>query len=265
MTVIDAAPDKARPCTVGRRRQFLGAPFGMLTIDAVLELLAGASPATEFRYVVTPNVDHVVRLQKSTEIRLYYQQAWLSLCDSRPIAALARLLFLKIPVVCGSDLTAAMFRSVIRDNDIINLIAPSETVVRKMRSAYPKIRFRVHLPPHGLWNNPQALQACVDFAANSQARFTFLAVGSPQSEKIAYELSRRPEARGIGLCIGASLEFLVGEKKRAPLWMRRAGLEWLHRLTSDPKRLWRRYMLAVLPLARLFYSEIVRSGRKAPY
>ena len=50
-------------------------------------------------------------------------------------------------------------------------------------------------------------------------------------------------AVGVGLCIGASLDFLTGRKARAPLWMRKASLEWLHRLLSEPRRLWRRYLV----------------------
>lgn len=266
MAVIEAAPyEMQRPAGSGRR-SFLGAPFDLMTPAAVLDFVANSGPETGFRYVVTPNVDHVVRLRGNAQIRRYYQQAWLSVCDSRPIAGLARLLFLRLPVVTGSDLTASIFNSVIRDGDLITLIASDEAVVRDIRLRYPKVRFRAHLPPQGLWNNEDALRACVDFAARAEARFVFIAIGSPQAEKIAYELSRHPEARGIGLCVGASLEFLVGTKKRAPIWMQHLGLEWLHRLTTDPKRLWRRYAHAVLPLVTLFYHEVIGRGpRLGPY
>jgi exopolysaccharide biosynthesis WecB/TagA/CpsF family protein len=266
MAVIEAPPYEVRRPDPGGRRSFLGAPFDLLTPSMVLDLVANNHSGMGFRYVVTPNVDHVVRLQGNAQIRGYYQQAWLSVCDSRPIAGLARLLFLRLPVVTGSDLTASIFNSVIRDGDLITLIASDEAVVRDIRLRYPKVRFRAHLPPQGLWNNEEALRACVDFAARAEARFVFIAIGSPQAEKIAYELSRHPEARGIGFCVGASLEFLVGAKRRAPLWMQHLGLEWLHRLATDPKRLWRRYVHAVLPLASLFYNEVTGRGQRlGPY
>ena len=52
-----------------------------------------------------------------------------------------------------------------------------------------------------------------------------------------------PDAGGTGLCIGASVEFVTGAKRRAPRWMQRLGVEWLHRLLSEPGRLWRRYLV----------------------
>ncbi|WP_117190464.1 WecB/TagA/CpsF family glycosyltransferase [Rhizobium terrae] len=263
MAIVDVPsyPIDRGPAKSGRR-YFLGSPFDPLTHENVLDMVRNAAPGLRFRYIVTPNVDHVVRLQRNGGLGQYYKNAWISVCDSRPIAGLARLLFLKLPVVTGSDLTAGIFSSVIRDGDLITLIAPHESVVRDLRARYPGVQFRACLPPHGIWDNPEALEACVEFAVAAEARFLFIAVGSPQSEKIAYELSRHPEARGIGLCIGASLEFLVGAKRRAPVWMRRSGLEWLHRLCSDPRRLWRRYVYAVLPLAMLFYGELIGRGSR---
>ena len=71
----------------------------------------------------------------------------------------------------------------------------------------------------------------------------FFAIGAPQSELVCALAVERGKARGVGLCIGASLEFLTGAKSRAPLWMQRAGLDWLFRLASEPARLWRRYLV----------------------
>ena len=71
----------------------------------------------------------------------------------------------------------------------------------------------------------------------------FSAIGAPQSELICALIRQRGEATGVGLCIGASLEFLTGAKRRAPRWMQKAGLEWLFRLANEPGRLWRRYLL----------------------
>ena len=70
-----------------------------------------------------------------------------------------------------------------------------------------------------------------------------LAVAMPQQEILALRVAQAGGAVGVGLCIGASLDFLTGRKARAPLWMRKASLEWLHRLLSEPKRLWRRYLV----------------------
>ena len=256
MTSIElfAANDQA---AVARPRQyFLNAPFDLIEHDAVVEMIAKSDPAGRFRYVVTPNADHVVRLNREPDLRPYYDSAWLTLCDSRPISLFARTRSRKVTHVTGSDLTVSLFRLVVKAGDRIALIAGGEQVVDDLRLAYPDVDFRVHIPPMGLWTNPQAQHDCVEFALREGGRFLFITVGAPQSEKIAYLLSQQPSATGIALCVGASLEFLVGTRKRAPFWMRRLSLEWLHRLASDPKRLWRRYVHGFVPLMMLFSVEL---------
>lgn len=239
-----------------KRRHFLGAPFDYLSEETAIDLISQSENTTPFRYLVTPNVDHVVRLKKNRELYKYYEGAWLSLCDSRPITGLAYLRSSHLPLVTGSDLTAVLFASVIRKGDLVTLIAANEDIFHAMEAAYPSVRFRAIIPPQGVLNDRAALDACIDFVVSAESRFVFIAIGSPQSEKIAYELSLHPDARGVGFCVGASLEFIVGAKKRAPLWMRRFSLEWLHRLMLDPKRLWRRYFGAVIPLVGLFFEEL---------
>lgn len=245
---------------VRKRRTYLGAPFDPLTQREVLQAIATHPGTARFRYVVTPNVDHVVRLKENGELRRCYQDAWMSVCDSRPIARLARASSIHLPLVTGSDLTVSLFRSVVQPGDLITLIVGNDKIAEDLIAAYPDFTFRYHVPPPSVWAKPEALKACIDFAAGAPARFVFIAIGSPQSEKIAHELSRRPDARGVGLCVGAALEFLIGSRKRAPRWMRTSGIEWLHRMGTDPKRLWRRYVFAVLPLARLVLSEL--AGRR---
>src|SRR5881628_3239252 len=95
----------------------------------------------------------------------------------------------------------------------------------------------------GLKHKPAARDAAAEFIASADARFIFLAVGSPQQEMVAHEVSSIEGATGIALCIGAGLEFVTGEQKRAPKTMQLLGLEWAHRLLSNPRRLWRRYLV----------------------
>lgn len=242
----------------GKRVYFLGAPFDCVAQSTVVKLVNGCRSGVRFRYVVTPNVDHVVRLHDNSTLAPYYDQAWLSLCDSQPITRLAKVLSLDLPLVTGSDLTALLFNSVIQNGDRVTIIAANEEVVRGLERAYPTVYFSAFVPPNGVWSNAAALKSCVDFAISERARFIFIAIGSPQSEKIAHTLLTHPDAEGVGFCIGASLEFITGAKKRAPTWMRRSGFEWLHRLASDPRRLWRRYAFAVVPLMRLFIEEVAR-------
>lgn len=257
MTALEAPPANSACASGPGRQRFLGAPFDSIPQDTAIDLVGSSETRSKFRYVVTPNVDHIVRLSGNRTLAPYYDAAWMSLCDSRPISALAHAVSLNLPLVTGSDLTARLFKTVIKDGDLVTLIAGDAGLVNEMETAFPTVRFRSFVPPRGVMNDPVALQACVDFAAAEAARFVFIAIGSPQSEKIAHALAQRPDACGVGLCIGASLEFLVGAKKRAPMWMQNIGLEWAHRMASDPKRLWRRYVFAVAPLAQLFVKELL--------
>ncbi|GAA0281343.1 N-acetylglucosaminyldiphosphoundecaprenol N-acetyl-beta-D-mannosaminyltransferase [Methylorubrum aminovorans] len=241
------------------RERFLKAPFDSLEPAEVLALLsrapAGLDPAP-FRYVVTPNVDHVVRLSADPSLAPLYEGAWLSLCDSKPIAALSRLLIPGgLPHLPGSTLTEILFRTVIAPSDRIALVVAHPSLAAQMRAAFPEVAFDILAAPPDIDGDPAAFAACAAFVAGSTARFTFIAVGAPRSERIAFQASLDPAARGTALCVGASLEFLVGRKRRAPLWMQRAGIEWLHRLAGEPRRLWRRYLFGVAPLARLALAE----------
>ncbi len=105
------------------------------------------------------------------------------------------------------------------------------------------------------------MRDAVDFVLAHPSRFVFLAVGSPRQEMLADAIRATGQATGLGLCIGASLEFLAGASRRAPRWMQRAGLEWLHRLGSDPRRLARRYLVEDPPIFRLLLRE--RLARRA--
>ena len=240
------------------RNYFLNVPFDHIDQNNATAHIDAADISARFRYIVTPNADHVVRLNKEPALRPYYEDAWMTLCDSRPISLFARARSRPMTHVTGSDLTVRLFQSVIHPGDCITLIVGSEKVAADVRAAYPDIDFRVHIPPRGLWTNSEAQQQCVDFVLREHGRFVFIAVGSPQSEKIAYMLSKSPAATGVGLCVGASLEFLVGTKQRAPIWMQRMSLEWLHRMASDPARLWRRYVYGAVPLLALFAREAMR-------
>ncbi|MEA3537434.1 WecB/TagA/CpsF family glycosyltransferase [Rhizobium sp. CC-YZS058] len=243
------------------RSDFLNAPFDPLAFEEVLERIRTIDETSPFKYIVTPNVDHVVRLNRDSSLREYYSKAWLSLCDSAPISAFALLLWVDLPIVTGSDLTEAMFREVIRDGDRVTLIVANQQVADRAMQTFPHVSFRTMVPPQNLACNPDAMEACIDFIACEPSRFTFIAVGSPQSERIACGLTTHPEARGLAVCCGASIEFLVGMQKRAPHVLRGSGFEWLFRMANDPRRLFKRYASTVAPLLRLMGAEVVKTVR----
>jgi exopolysaccharide biosynthesis WecB/TagA/CpsF family protein len=229
------------------RREFLGIGFDLLSREQVLARLSRVTDQTPYAYVATPNVDHVVRLHESQDsnrlLKPLYDAADLCLCDSKILHLVGKLRGVDLPVVPGSDLTALMFDRVIQPGDRVGVVGGDSKLMGELRSRYPDIDFVQHYPPMGLRTDAAARRAAADFIVQSGARFSFIAVGSPQQEMIAAEAKKIGGAKGLALCIGASLEFLTGRTKRAPRFMQRLSLEWAHRLLSDPKRLWRRYLV----------------------
>lgn len=229
------------------RTEFLGVRFDPRREPEVLDLLSRATSQMPFSYVVTPNVDHVVRLYDSAEaeraLKPLYEQADLCLCDSKILHLIARARGVDLPVVPGSELTALMFERVIQPGDRIGVVGGDAELVVHLSTKYPQLDFVQHVPPMGLRKNAAARSEAAKFAANCDARFVFIAVGSPQQEMIAAEAKTLPGAKGTALCIGASLEFLTGQLKRAPRLAQKLYLEWAHRLLNEPRRMWRRYLL----------------------
>lgn len=204
-----------------------------------------------FRYVVTPNVHHIVRVfEDPATMRPLYEQAWRVFCDSRVLSRLARVSGLRIPVITGSDLTADLITRAAMQRLTIAVIGPTGAACARLQHRYPSLIVVGHTPPMGFMKSELEVQKCVDFVVKTQAPLVFFAVGMPQQEILANHIAGHPQARGVGLCIGASIDFLTGEQRRAPVFLQKAGLEWLYRLLSDPQRLARRYLIES---PRIFY------------
>jgi len=159
---------------------------------------------------------------------------------------------LPVPQVApGSDLTALLLRRHLPPGERVTILGLSARWLPQL-VARCGLTAPAHFdPPQGLEHDPAAMHAAVAFALAHPARLVFLAVGSPRQEMLAAAIQKTGQARGVGLCIGASLEFIAGVRPRAPLWMQHAGLEWLHRLGGHPCRMARRYLLdspQILPL-----------------
>jgi exopolysaccharide biosynthesis WecB/TagA/CpsF family protein len=236
------------------RIPFLDLDFDALDESGAVEAVLSLQRGDTFAYIVTPNVDHLVRLhRRKDDAALWsaYRSATLCLCDSRILLALARRSQLELSVVTGSDLTARLLRAANLSSAAV--IGGDSCLVRDLAAKYPHVRFLHHRAPNGILHDAQAQLEVAKFVESCAAGVHFFAIGAPQSELICALIRERGKAAGVALCIGASLEFLTGVKRRAPRWMQRAGLEWLFRLANEPARLWRRYLVEGPAIVRIWW------------
>lgn len=236
------------PAPAPQSVRFLDIDFSILSFEDVVAAIRSLSKGERFSYVVTPNVDHVVNLNprepsaRSRAFKQAYDAAALRLCDSRILRMIGRRLGADLPVVTGSDLTLRLFNGFFTSGDKVAIVGGREDTVSRLGARFPGPAYVQHLPPMGVLENVSAQEAIAEFIGAEAPDFVLFAIGAPQSEIVAHRCAQMP-LRGVGLCIGASIDFLLGDRKRAPVWMRRLSLEWLFRLGSEPARLWRRYLV----------------------
>jgi exopolysaccharide biosynthesis WecB/TagA/CpsF family protein len=226
--------------------------------------LAASFGTERYGYVVTPNVDHVIRHFYDLQFRALYTQAEYVLLDSRFLANTLGLFKRQVLRVCvGSDLTSEVLCNITRSSDVLVLVGGTAAQAQTLRDRFG-LNVLHHIdPPMKFINDPVAVENCLRaIEAVGPFRFCFLAVGSPQQEIIAQKLKERGHARGLALCVGASINYLTGVERRAPRWMQKAGFEWLFRLQQNPRRMARRYLMRG-PLIFLLLWRVKFSLRKA--
>ena len=225
------------------RTNFLDLHFDRLSFAGVKRRLRAVTNTSAYGYVVTPNVDQVVRLHREPSLRPNWEKADICVCDSQVLRLLAKLRGISLKLVRGSDLCSALFHEIIKPGDAVAVVGATRACIDGLRADFPDVEIIHHEPPMGLRSKPAARTAAAKFVAASNARFALIAVGSPQQEMIANEVRRQSGATGIALCIGAGLDFVTGKQRRAPKALQAVGLEWAFRLTTNPRRLWKRYLV----------------------
>lgn len=210
--------------------------------SAVVELIA----ASTFSYVVTPNVDHMVQLHgampDSQQMWAAFRGAAIRLCDSRILSLIGRASGVRLSVVPGSDLLASLTKSQLPAGTKVILVGGDEYQRDWLQKQWENADIILHQPPFGLRYDHEAQVAVVKFIHENEPNLVLFTVGAPQSELIASLVQTEAKFGGVGLCVGAALEFLTGTKRRAPKILQRLHLEWAFRLISEPRRLWRRYL-----------------------
>lgn len=211
--------------------------------------------------VFTLNLDHLVKLERDPAFRAAYSQATYISADGAPVVAMARQQGANLVRVTGADLVrplsgaAALARiPIFLFGTTHETLATAETMLRR---EYPRLIVAgFESPPFGFSPFGIEARAAAERIASSGARICFVALGAPKQEVFA-EFARRWAPSVTFVCIGAALDFIAGDQRRAPQPLQAMGLEWLWRLMHDPRRLTKRYALSALYLARYNLREVV--------
>jgi N-acetylglucosaminyldiphosphoundecaprenol N-acetyl-beta-D-mannosaminyltransferase len=223
-------------------------------------------------FVVTPNADHAVMYQENEKLREAYAAASLILVDGMPLLLAAKLLRRGVPErVPGSDLVPALLAAVSERGSGIRKNSDGDSLRVFLLGAAPGVAERAAVRIRGTWQGVEVV-GCYspplgfekDAAENeailarieaADCDLLVVGLGAPKQE-LWVAAHRNRIAAPAALCVGATIDFLAGEKARAPVWIRRVGMEWLHRMAREPGRLARRYFRDAIQLPRLMWREI---------
>jgi N-acetylglucosaminyldiphosphoundecaprenol N-acetyl-beta-D-mannosaminyltransferase len=229
-----------------------------------LQAWCAAPRAAACRYVVTPNVDHLVILKNRADLREAYEEASLVLADGAPLVMASRWFGKPLPErVAGSDLVPQLFAA--------SAAAPIRLFLLGAASGVAEIAAdRIHgtwtgidvvgtySPPIGFENDATENERIFTAISAVKPDLLIIGLGAPKQELWIHKNRHRVGAK-VAICAGATIDFLAGHRRRSPLWMRRVGLEWLHRVASEPRRLAGRYARDAWEFPQLLWREWRRS------
>jgi N-acetylglucosaminyldiphosphoundecaprenol N-acetyl-beta-D-mannosaminyltransferase len=237
--------DRFQPASRQPPIAILGVPFdNVSTVEAVAaieEMVASRCP----HYLVTANVDFLVQAQTDVELRRILFDAHLVVCDGTPLLWASRLLGNPlVERVAGADLVPLLIEVAERRKYRVFFLGASpessQAAVNNLERYYPDLIIAGHYsPPFGklLEMDHDEIKRRIE---NAGPDLLFVSFGCPKQEKwiaMHYRSLGVPVAIGVG----ATIDFLAGQVKRAPVWMQRTGTEWVFRLAQEPRRLFRRY------------------------
>ena len=227
--------------------------------DAIAHMM-GELDAGRGGMVVTPNLDHLHRCLHDIAFAAMVSEADLVLADGMPLVWAARLQGTPLPQrVAGSNLITTLSGAAASSARSVFLLGgalgTAEGAARVLTQKFPALSVAGTLcPPVGFENDPAKMAEIIETLSTARPDIVFVALGSPKQERLIVKLRPLlPQAWWLG--VGISFSFLCGDVRRAPLWMQRCGLEWLHRLLQEPRRLFRRYVVVGIPFAFSLLGE----------
>ena len=239
-----------------------GVDICSITFDRALEILLGWIESEETgRFVVTPNINHLVLYQEDSCFREAYSHASLVLPDGRYVILLSKLLGRPLAEpVNGSDLVPALMQSSENRGRLSVFLlgampGVAEAAAKNIQVRWPHVRVAgTYSPPIGFDADPDESRTIVERINDVSPELLIVGISPPRQEIWVSRYSSQISAT-VTICAGATIDFLAGVKPRAPVWVQRSGLEWLHRTISEPRRLAPRYYRDGVAIMRLLYRE----------
>lgn len=224
-------------------------------------------PFEQLNYVVTPNLDHVVQLQSNSHLREAYRDAWMVLADGWPIVWSARRLGKSLPErVAGSDLIPKILENGCRlDQPLTVFLLGGEPGVPETAAQNITDRWTwvdvvgCSSPAWGFEASPKANAEIIAQINDAEPDVLIVGLGAPKQELWLHQHRNQIRAK-VAIAGGATIDFLAGRQQRAPKFFQRYGLEWLHRLACNPRRLAGRYVKDALVFPWLFTNELSRKA-----
>ena len=238
------------------RIKFMNTCIDNLTMSETLNEIDKLIQKKICSYVVTPNVDHIVRLEKDEELQKVYKNASLILTDGKPLIWISK--WYKTPIkekISGSDLFPRVCQLAANKNYTMYLLGAAEgvtdTAARNLMKKYPGLNIvGTYSPPFGFEKNEQEMNKIKAQIQDVHPDILIVGLGCPKQEKFMYYHCKELGVP-ISFGLGASIDFEAGNIKRAPKWMSNHGLEWLYRFSKEPKRLFKRYFVDDIKIIRV--------------
>ena len=231
----------------------LGVEFACLTETQAVEWVCDRASSGVGAFVVTANLDHLRRCCVDPEYRTLVEESDLVVADGMPLIWASRVQGAPLlpERVAGSSMTIALCAQAASRGLSVYLLGGDEGVAEEAAATlidkHPDIRIAgFHCPPFGFEKDESEMELIRSKLAEAKPDLILVALGSPKQEKLIRAIRGTcPEACWMG--VGISLSFITGDVVRAPKWVQRAGLEWLHRLIQEPRRLFKRYIVQGIP------------------
>ena len=223
-----------------------GVNFDSMNLASAAQRVVDLAHEDKVSLCVTPNSDHLVRLQKDQNFMNIVQQASLVLPDGSPIVWASKLMGGPLTErVTGADLLPASIRVAAANNTGVALIGGNEgeaaAAAAAFKSELPNLKISNYCPPLGFEKSEEQFQKILEVIASVDAKLVFVGVGSPKQENwINSNSDRLPSGAYLG--VGMAIGFASGSQKRAPIWIQKIGMEWAYRMMQEPKRLTMRYI-----------------------